>query len=207
MDASKEIPYGHGVTGTLNNLPVFEDSVQVGSFDDWTIEDVTIDGVVHRCLCGVGYINESRYPKFCEWIDRQISDGNKVFGSVEFVGTPENDGEIIYRDGWKQTGRIPTIYDYSGFCIITIKPADDTAMLLEFDRANHEKMGTPENEFDFVFGAATNTAQKNTEYDNVFLDLLGERNTVDESEFDNIFGDESKTEKQVETEFDDILDF
>lgn len=120
---------------------------------------------------------------------------------------PENDGEIIYRDGWKQTGRIPTIYDYSGFCIITIKPADDTAMLLEFDRANHEKMGTLENEFDFVFGAATNTAQKNTEYDNVFLDLLVERNTVDESEFDNIFGDESKTEKQVETEFDDILDF
>ena len=58
-----------------------------------------------------------------------------------------------------------------------------------------------------MFGAATNTAQKNTEYDNVFLDLLGERNTVDESEFDNIFGDESKTEKQVETEFDDILDF
>ena len=32
-------------------------------------------------------------------------------------------------------------------------------------------------------------------------------NTVDESEFNNIFGDESKTEKQVETEFDDILDF
>ena len=31
LDASKEIPYGHGVTGTLNNLPVFEDSVQVGS--------------------------------------------------------------------------------------------------------------------------------------------------------------------------------
>lgn len=117
LDASKEIPYGHGVTGTLNNLPVFEDSVQVGSFDDWTIEDVTIDGVVHRCLCGAGYINESRYPKFCEWIDRQISEGNKVFGSVEFVGTPENDGEIIYRDGWKQTGRIPTIYDYSGFAL------------------------------------------------------------------------------------------
>ena len=80
-------------------------------------------------------------------------------------------------------------------------------VLYEFDRLEENFSFAEENEFDFVFGAATNTAQKNTEYDNVFLDLLGERNTVDESEFDNIFGDESKTEKHVETEFDDILDF
>lgn len=205
LDDSKEVPYGHGLTGTLNGMPVFEDSVQVGTFEDWSIEDIEIDGVVHKCLCGVGYINESRYPKFCDWIDRQVAEGNKVFGSVEFVGTPENDWEILYRDGWKQTGRIPTVYDYSGFCILTIAPADNTAMLLEFDRANQEKIETSENEFDCIFGGVMNAAQKDTEYDSVFLDLLGERNTADESEFDNIFGDELKAEKQIKTEFDDIF--
>ena len=78
-------------------------------------------------------------------------------------------------------------------------------MLLEFDRAKQEKTEPAENEFDCVFGGVMNAAQKDTEYDSVFLDLLGERNTADESEFDNIFGDELKAEKQIKTEFDDIF--
>ena len=40
LDDSKEVPYSHGLTGTLNGMPVFEDSVQVGAFEDWSIEDV-----------------------------------------------------------------------------------------------------------------------------------------------------------------------
>lgn len=61
---NKDIPYGHGLTGHIKNMPVFEDSVQVGAFNDWSIEDVEIDGETHRCLCATGYINEGRYPKF-----------------------------------------------------------------------------------------------------------------------------------------------
>lgn len=52
------------MTGHIKNMPVFEDSVQVGAFNDWSIEDVEIDGETHRCLCATGYINEGRYPKF-----------------------------------------------------------------------------------------------------------------------------------------------
>lgn len=134
LDSDKEIPYGHGLTGHIKNMPVFEDSVQVGSFEDWSIEDIEIDGEVRRCLCATGYINEGRYPKFVKWIEEKLADGNTIRGSVEFVGTKDNDGEIIYDGGWKEKGRIPMIYDYSGYCILSVKPSDSAAVLLELNQ-------------------------------------------------------------------------
>lgn len=196
LDDDKDVPYGHGLTGYKGDLPVFEDSVQVGTFEDWTIEDVEIDGAIHRCLCGIGYINENRYPNFCEWIDSQLAKGNRVFGSVEFAGTKENGGEIIYRDGYKEKGRIPMVYDYSGYCIVSIRPADATAMLLEF-----EKGKSPENEFDNVFERhEANTA---TEFDDIFLATIGEMNGDEKpvnDNFDDVFGGCSTTN------IDDMMD-
>lgn len=139
LDNDKEIPYGHGLTGHIKNMPVFEDSVQVGTFEDWSIEDIVIDGKLRRCLCGMGYINEARYPKFVKWIEDKISDGITIRGSVEFVGTKENDGEIIYDGGWKEEGRIPMIYDYSGYCILSVKPSDSAAVLIELNQFNDKQ--------------------------------------------------------------------
>ena len=134
LDDDKDVPYGHGLTGHIKNMPVFEDSVQVGSFEDWSIEDIEIDGETHRCLCATGYINEGRYPKFVKWIEDQLANGKKLRGSVEFVGTKDNDGEIIYDGGWKEQGRVPMIYDYSGYCILSIKPSDPSAILIELNQ-------------------------------------------------------------------------
>lgn len=139
LDGDKEIPYGHGLTGHIKNMPVFEDSVQVGSFEDWSIEDIEIDGVVRRCLCATGYINEGRYPKFVKWIEDELLDGIAIRGSVEFVGTKENEGEIIYDGGWKEEGRIPMVYDYSGYCILSIKPSDSAAVLIELNQFKDKK--------------------------------------------------------------------
>ena len=136
LDEEKEIPYGHGMTGRIKNMPVFEDSIQVGSFDDWSIEDIESNGRVKRCLCATGYLNEARYPKFVKWVIDKMNDGETVCGSVEFVGTLENDGEIIYDGGWKREGRIPMIYDYSGYCILSIRPSDEAAVLLELNSSN-----------------------------------------------------------------------
>lgn len=134
IDDDKDIPYGHGLTGHIKNMPVFEDSVQVGSFEDWSIEDLEIEGKVRRCLCAIGYINEGRYPKFVKWIEDEFSKSNTIHGSVEFVGTKENDGEIIYDGGWKEEGRIPMVYDYSGYCILSVKPSDSAAVLIELNQ-------------------------------------------------------------------------
>lgn len=162
LDDDKDIPYGHGLTGSKGNLSLFENSVQIGVCEDWSIEDIEMDGEVHRCLCAIGYINENRYPNFAGWLEKQIEKGAAVYGSVEMSGTKGNGGEIIYEDGWKEKGRVPMIYDYIGHSIISITPADDVALVTAFEAAKNEFDGIFEekqikkctaNEFD-VFGDA-----------------------------------------------------
>jgi len=139
LDSDKEYPYDHGYTGIKDGtIPLFENSEQVGAFYYGAIEDVIIDGESKRCLVGYGYINEARYANFVQWIENQKASNQTVSGSVEFVGTTENDGKIIYRDGWKEQGRIPKIYSYSAFCILGIEPADDNAIMLEFNQLNNK---------------------------------------------------------------------
>lgn len=160
LDDDKDVPYGHGLTGQIRNMPVFEDSVQVGAFESWSIEDIEIDGEMRRCLCAIGYINESRYPKFVEWLEKQIESGSPVYGSVEFSGTKDNDGEIIYDGGWKEQGRVPMIYDYIGHSLISITPADDAALVTAFDMVrgefddvfDKEKVESCTSDFDDIFG-------------------------------------------------------
>lgn len=135
LDSDMETPYGHGMTGRIKNMPTFEDSVQVGAFEDWSIEDLEINGRIARCLCATGYLNEARYPHFVKWVIDKWNDGETVCGSVEFVGTLENDGEIIYDGGWKREGRIPMVYDYSGYCILSIRPSDSAAILVELNQS------------------------------------------------------------------------
>lgn len=143
LDDDKDVPYGHGLTDNDGIIPLFEDSVQVGTCETWSIEDIEIDNEMHRCLCVTGYINENRYPHFVAWMEKQIKSGKPVYGSVEFTGTKDNDGEIIYDGGWKEEGRVPMNYDYAGYSIISIQPADDTALVIAFEMAR--------NEFDDIF--------------------------------------------------------
>lgn len=140
LDDEKEVPYDHGLTGSMGNMPVFEDSVQVGTADGWEIADVEIDGETHRVMVACGYINQQRYPKLVEWLEKRQAEGTATYGSVEFVGTPKN-GEIIYKDG-KSMGdpyRVPVEYVYSGYCILTVKPGDSSAIMLELNQAKQNK--------------------------------------------------------------------
>lgn len=79
---------------------------------------------------------------------------------MEFSGTKDNDGEIIYEDGWKEQGRVPMIYDYIGHSLISIAPADDAALVTAFDMARgefddvfgKEKVESCTSDFDDIFG-------------------------------------------------------
>ena len=117
---------------------MFEDATMVGHFDKAYVDDVEIGGVTKRCLVAEGTLDEMRYPKFVAWLRENMAD-SVVKGSVEIVGKPEHDGYIIYSGGWKEEGRVPQYYDYSGYAILSVKPADEAAIVMELNNKKLDK--------------------------------------------------------------------
>ena len=137
LSEERRLPYGHGLTEIRDNMPYLEDATVVGHCEKGYIADVEIDGETKKVLVAEGYIDEMRYPKFVAWLQEKMeTDGVK--GSVEIVGRPENENRIIYDGGWKEKGRVPQIYDYSGYAILGIRPADDTAIVMELNNKLEE---------------------------------------------------------------------
>lgn len=132
ISEDRRLPYGHGLTEIRDNMPLMENATMVGHCDRGYIDTVEIDGELKRVLIAEGTIDEMRYPKFVEWLREKLEDTG-VKGSVEIVGRPENDNRIIYDGGWKEKGRVPQIYDYGGYAILSIRPADDTAIVMELN--------------------------------------------------------------------------
>lgn len=138
LTGDRDVPYSHGITGTRENMPVFEDATMVGFCDKAYIDTLSINGDDKRVLIAEGWLDEMRYPKFIDWLSEHLSDGT-VKGSIECVGKKENDGEIIYSGGWKERGRVPQVYDYSGYAILGVKPADEAAIVMELNNKNQKK--------------------------------------------------------------------
>lgn len=170
LSEERDVPHGHGMTEIReDNLPLFENATMVGHFDKVYIGSVTVSGTEKTALIAEGTLDEMRYPKFVQWLRESMADGNAV-GSVEIVGKPENDQKIIYSGGWKKEGRVPQIYDYSGYAILGVAPADDTAIVMEL---NSKKTDKEEHEMDEKFrqdvmdavsGAISETNSKWEEY-------------------------------------------
>lgn len=141
LTEDRDIPYGHGLTGVRDedNMPLFEDATMVGHFDKCYIDEIEIDGTPRRVLIAEGTLDEMRYPKFVAWLRDHMAE-SVVKGSIEIVGKPEHEGHIIYADGWKEKGRVPQIYDYSGYAILGIKPADEIAVVMELNQ-KHQMEG------------------------------------------------------------------
>ena len=140
LTEDRDVPYGHGMTDIRDedNLPLFEDATMVGHFDRAYVDDVEINGVMKRVLIAEGTLDEMRYPKFVAWL-REHMTGSVVKGSVEIVGKPEHEGHIIYSGGWKEQGRVPQYYDYSGYAILGVKPADEAAIVMELNNKKTDK--------------------------------------------------------------------
>jgi len=145
LDEERTYLNGHGETGEKDRLPTFENAVMIGQFDNGYIEDIdTGDGVKTVCV-GEGTIDSLCYSNFCEKLAEDIKNGFAPHGSVEILRTGTNP-EIIYKYGYKPEGRIPMVYEYSGYALLGVRPADETAKILELNKSNKENTTMGENE-------------------------------------------------------------
>ena len=179
LTEDRDAPYGHGMTEIRDedNLPLFEDATMVGHFDRAYVDDVEIKGVMKRVLVADGTLDEMRYPKFVAWLREHMAE-SVVKGSVEIVGKPEHEGHIIYSGGWKDQGRVPQYYDYSGYAILGVKPADEAAIVMELNnkKSNKEDQKMEEKLKELmaaVTGISTGISESNSKWDEYWAKVDG----------------------------------
>lgn len=179
LTEDRDAPYGHGMTEIRDedNLPLFEDATMVGHFDRAYVDDVEIKGVMKRVLVADGTLDEMRYPKFVAWLREHMAE-SVVKGSVEIVGKPEHEGHIIYSGGWKDQGRVPQYYDYSGYAILGVKPADEAAIVMELNNKKTDKEDQKMEEklkemMAAISGISTGISESNSKWDEYWAKVDG----------------------------------
>lgn len=168
LDEDKEDLYDHGYTETVESEdgksePLFLNSESVGVIEDAKIEVIEIDGETKKVLVGYGYIFCQRYPNLCEKLESY-----KVKSSIEIMGTDENDRKIIYDGGYKEKGRKPMVFDFTGTCLLGVLEADENCYVLEVaeNKNKEEKLNMDENKIIEVIQKAiteTNAVKADTE--------------------------------------------
>lgn len=168
LDKDKEDLYDHGYTETVESEdgksePLFLNSESVGVIEDAKIEVIEIDGETKKVLVGYGYIFCQRYPNLCEKLE-----SSKVKSSIEIMGTDENNRKIIYDGGYKEKGRKPMVFDFTGTCLLGVLEADENCYVLEVaeNKNKEEKLNMDENKIIEVIQKAiteTNAVKADTE--------------------------------------------
>ena len=132
---------GHGDTGaTQDGLPIFENAETIGHFTKGYISEIEdVDGEKKTVCIGEGYLDEMCYQNYVSKLIEDIENNNPPSGSVEIYRTDNNDA-IVYRFGYKEQGRIPSEFIYSGYALLGIPPADETAKILELNEKNKEDL-------------------------------------------------------------------
>lgn len=129
---------GHGETGIVDGLPIFENASAIGhctrGFIDTVLDE---DNVEHTVMCAEGFFDEMCYKSFIEKLESDIANGDAPFGSVEIYRTENNKG-IGYKYGYKDKGRIPSDFIYSGYALLGIAPADNQAKIIELNELNKD---------------------------------------------------------------------
>ena len=180
-------PFGHGFNGMMpdGNLD-FSDAVMVGYAHSPKIETLEVNGMQIEALTVQASLDEHRYPLFIEWLFDEINQGNTVAGSVEIVGRSKGT-EIVYEGGWKEFGRIPSIYSYSGYALLGIESADPMAVLIELNSKKEEIHMTPQEIKDVLAGDFK-----------VIVDTIAEVNSVDETEVKTLTDEISQLKAQLD---------
>ena len=184
-DETKSVPLGHGYSDQIidengNAYPLFENSEVVGTIEKAQIETITIDDVDKRVLVGEGYLYNQRYPNFVKWLKDSMSDG-QVKSSIEIIGTEENNNHIIYEGEVSDEYRAPSVFSYSGTCVLSVVAADENAIVLEAASLNKNKNKESEDNVmdektlalicDSVKNTISETNSKNAEYETKIAEL------------------------------------
>lgn len=134
---------GHGDTGFENGLPIFDNATIVGTFEKGYIADVEVKGEKKKVVIGEGTIDQMRNNNFVKHLEEMCANGEDLFGSVEICKS-EGYQHIEYLNGKREEGRIPTVFDYSGYSLLGLRPADETATLIELNENQNGTEGNAE---------------------------------------------------------------
>lgn len=138
LDEDRTELCGHGATDMIDGMPIFEDAVSIGVFTKGYIETIDVDGEEKSVCIGEGEIDALCYNNFCKKLAKDISNGSPPHGSVEILKAEGNDA-IVYKYGYVPEGRIPMEFQFSGYALLGVTPADDAAYIVELN--NKEDIG------------------------------------------------------------------
>lgn len=165
---------GHGMTGTQDGMPTFDNATVVGHFTEGFITDIEVNEEPKRVVAGKGYLDEMRYHAFVENLETELNNGNSIEGSVEIYKSEGNEA-IVYKKGYLEKGRIPTQFIHSGWSMV-LNPADTTSTLVELNTKNNKEdkkiMEFDMNEVKAVIQSTiTELNSKETEFNNKVAEL------------------------------------
>lgn len=143
-DDTKTDILGHGeIDEYKDGVPIFKNATIIGHFDKAYLSEITEneDGIdiTKKVLIGEGTLDYMRYSDCIDLLSEKLSNDETIYGSVELIRTKENEG-IVYLYGYKDKGRIPTEFEFSGFSILGggVMPADCKSTLLELNKKDKE---------------------------------------------------------------------
>lgn len=137
LDEERTEICGHGDTEIIDGVQLFENATVIGNFKKGYIEEMEVNGEMQLVCIGEGEIDEACYKSFVEKLDKDLANDNAPFGSVEIFKVSGNEG-IVYKYGYHDYGRVPEQFIYSGYALLGVKPADNSAMLLELNSKKKE---------------------------------------------------------------------
>lgn len=130
---------GHGDTGVEDGVPIFNNATVIGHFTNIYIGEIELDGELCTVCIGEGTLDYMRYKPFLDILEHRLNAGETIYGSVEIMGKPENNNEIVYLDGWKEKGRVPKDFIISGWAILDILPSDNKSQILELNQKEQKQ--------------------------------------------------------------------
>lgn len=143
IDDEKTEIWGHGRTQDRKGMLQCADASVVGNFSKGYISEIVIGGKPTKVAMADGKLDYIRYGAFIDNYRQKFKEGKTLYGSVEIVGLPANDGEIKYKNDYIGDGRVPIAYKYCGFNLLgeLVKQGDDSAIVTELNTKHNKDEG------------------------------------------------------------------